>query len=214
MCSAPGDWDVTWVGADERRHQTMKIAGSDLVVVPDALHFLDDKEDELTRVIVTFLDRVFHSGRPAAGPNLAYSSLLSRRWEVAVAKMIHAMIRVLDLDRSTRFYRDAFGLETSSRLDFPEFSLVYLRNPENDFELELTLNRGRTEPYTHGTGYGHVAGCVDYLAGEHARVKSLGLAPNDIKEFRDGDRLIARFFFMQDPDGYKIEVLQRHGHYA
>jgi len=131
-----------------------------------------------------------------------------------VAKMIHAMIRVLDLDRSMRFYRDAFGLETSTRLDFPEFSLVYLRNPENDFELELTLNRGRTEPYTHGTGYGHVAVCVDDLAAEHARVKSLGLAPNDIKEFRDGERLIARFFFMQDPDGYKIEVLQRHGHYA
>src|SRR5262245_46235411 len=138
----------------------------------------------------------------------------SRSWEVAVAKMIHAMIRVLDLERSMRFYRDAFGLETSSRLDFPEFSLVYLRNPENDFELELTLNRGRTEPYTHGTGYGHVAVCVDDVAGEHARVKSLGLAPNDIKEFRDGERLLARFFFMQDPDGYKIEVLQRHGHYA
>src|SRR4030081_3257812 len=124
--------------------------------------------------------------------------------------MIHAMIRVLDLDRSLNFYRDSFGLDVSQMLDFPEFSLVYLRNPENDFELELTLNRGRTEPYTHGTGYGHVAVCVD----DHARVKSLGLAPNDIKEFRDGDRLIARFFFMQDPDGYKIEVLQRHGHYA
>ena len=131
-----------------------------------------------------------------------------------MAKMIHAMIRVLDLERSMRFYRDAFGLETSSRLDFPEFSLVYLRNPENDFELELTLNRGRTERYTHGTGYGHVAVCVDDLAAEHARVKSLGLAPNDIKEFRDGERLLARFFFMQDPDGYKIEVLQRHGHYT
>ena len=65
------DWDVTWVGADERRHQTMKIAGSDLVVVPDALHFFDDKEDELTRVIGTFLDRVFHSGRPAAGRSLS-----------------------------------------------------------------------------------------------------------------------------------------------
>ena len=134
--------------------------------------------------------------------------------ETALAKMIHAMIRVLDLDRSLNFYRDAFGLDIFQKLDFPDFALAYLRNPENDFELELTLNKGRAEAYTHGTGYGHVAVCVDDLDAEHARIKALGLAANDIKEFKDGDRLIARFFFMQDPDGYKIEVLQRHGHYT
>jgi lactoylglutathione lyase len=131
-----------------------------------------------------------------------------------VAKIIHAMIRILDLDRSLRFYRDTLGLETSAHLDFPDFALVYLRNPENDFELELTLNKGRTEVYTHGTGYGHIAVCVADLEAEHARIKALGVAANDIKDFRDGERLIARFFFMQDPDGYKIEVLQRHGHYV
>jgi lactoylglutathione lyase len=131
-----------------------------------------------------------------------------------VAKIIHAMIRVLDLDRSLRFYRDALGLEVASQLDFPDFGLAYLRNAENDFELELTLNKGRTEPYTHGTGYGHVAVTVDDLDAEHARLTGHGIAPNPIKEFKDGERLIARFFFMQDPDGYKIEVLQRHGHYV
>ena len=130
-----------------------------------------------------------------------------------MAKMIHAMIRVLDLNRSIDFYRDALGLEESTRLDFPDFALVYLRNPENDFELELTLNKGRGEPYSHGTGYGHIGVCVADLAAEHARMRGLGITPNDIKEFRDGERLIARFFFMQDPDGYKIEVLERHGHY-
>lgn len=131
-----------------------------------------------------------------------------------MAKIIHSMIRVLDLDRSVAFYQDALGLEVSSRLEFPDFALAYLRNPENDFELELTLNKGRAEPYTHGTGYGHVAVAVDDLDAEHARLKARGIAPNEIKEFRDGERLIARFFFMQDPDGYKIEVLQRHGHYV
>jgi lactoylglutathione lyase len=131
-----------------------------------------------------------------------------------VAKIIHAMIRVLELDRSLRFYRDTLGLETSAHLDFSDFTLVYLRNPENDFELELTLNKGRTDAYTHGTGYGHIAVCVADLEAEHARIKALGVAANDIKDFRDGERLIARFFFMQDPDGYKIEVLQRHGHYV
>jgi lactoylglutathione lyase len=131
-----------------------------------------------------------------------------------VAKIIHTMIRVLDLERSVRFYRDALGLEVASQLDFPDFALAYLRNPENDFELELTLNKGRTEPYTHGTGYGHVAVTVDDLDAEHARLTAAGVGPNPIKEFKEGERLLARFFFLQDPDGYKIEVLQRHGHYV
>lgn len=130
-----------------------------------------------------------------------------------MAKAIHMMIRVLDLDRSIAFYRTAFGLEPAATLDFETFTLVYLRNPEADFEIELTLNKGRTAPYTHGDGYGHVAFCVDDLDGEHRRLSEAGLAPQPIKEFfRDG-ALLARFFFIQDPDGYKIEVLQRHGRY-
>ena len=98
-------------------------------------------------------------------------------------------------------------------MDFETFTLVYLRNPEADFEIELTLNKGRTEPYALGDGYGHVAFCVDDLDAEHRRLTEAGLAPQPIKEFfRDG-ALLARFFFIQDPDGYKIEVLQRHGRY-
>ena len=151
---------------------------------------------------------------PKCTDGLRGRAAFARVRETALAKMIHAMIRVLDLDRSLNFYRDSFGLHVSQMLDFPDFSLAYLRNPESDFELELTLNKGRAEAYTHGTGYGHVAVCVDDLDAEHARMKALGLAANDIKEFKNGDRLIARFFFMQDPDGYKIEVLQRHGHYS
>jgi lactoylglutathione lyase len=56
------------------------------------------------------------------------------------------MIRVHDLDRSLQFYKDALGLSTSHRLDFPDFSLVYLRNEENDFEIELTGTRGASQP--------------------------------------------------------------------
>lgn len=130
-----------------------------------------------------------------------------------MAKAIHTMIRVLDLDRSIGFYREAFGLTVADRYDFPDFALVYLRNAENDFEIELTLNKGRKEPYSHGDGYGHVAVCVDNLAAEHARFERLGLRPNPIKEFQREGTLMARFFFVQDPDGYKIEVLERHGRY-
>ncbi|MGE5338615.1 MAG: VOC family protein [Gemmatimonadota bacterium] len=130
-----------------------------------------------------------------------------------MAKIIHSMIRVLDLDRSLKFYADVLGLTESNRLDFPDFALVYLRNDENDVEIELTLNKGRTEAYTHGTGYGHVGVVVDDLASKHRELTAAGYQPAPIKEFKRGNELLARFFFIQDPDGYKIEMLERHGHY-
>jgi len=130
-----------------------------------------------------------------------------------VAKAIHTMVRVLDMDRSVDFYERAFGLAVADRFDFDDFVLVYLRNDENDFEVELTLNKGRTEPYTHGEAYGHLAVAVDDLDVEHERFKGLGLNPRDIVEFKRDGALMARFFFVEDPDGYKIEVLQKHGRY-
>jgi lactoylglutathione lyase len=130
-----------------------------------------------------------------------------------MAKTIHSMIRVLDLQRSIDFYARAFGFAVADRFDFDDFALVYLRNDENDFELELTLNRGRTEPYRHGDGYGHLAVCVDSCRNERDRMIALNLEPGDIKEFKREGALMARFFFVQDPDGYKIEVLERHGRY-
>lgn len=130
-----------------------------------------------------------------------------------MARLVHTMIRVLDLDRSVDFYRTALGLELKRRLDFDDFSLAYLGNAESDVELELTLNHGRTEPYTHGSGYGHIAVTVDDLDTEHARISQAGYAVKDIVELKDGDRLVGKFFFMHDPDGYEIEVIQRHGDY-
>ena len=130
-----------------------------------------------------------------------------------MAKAIHMMIRVLDLERSVAFYRTALGLDVADRYDFDSFTLVYLRNPEAEFEVELTLNNGRAEPYGLGDGYGHVAFCVDDLDAEHERLSEAGVGPQPIKEFHRDGGLMARFFFIQDPDGYKIEVLQRHGRY-
>jgi lactoylglutathione lyase len=130
-----------------------------------------------------------------------------------LAKVIHSMIRILDETRSVDFYRKAFGLDIADRLDFTTFTLVYLRNAEADFELELTINKGRDKPYDLGDGYGHIAFCVDDLDSEHARFTNLKLKPRDIVEFKSDGSLLARFFFVEDPDGYKIEVLQRHGRY-
>jgi len=130
-----------------------------------------------------------------------------------MAKAIHMMIRVLDEARAVAFYEAAFGLGVADRYDFDGFTLIYLRNAEADFEVELTVNKGRTEPYAPGDGYGHVAFAVDDLDAEHARLKAAGLSPRDIKEFHRDGALMARFFFVADPDGYQIEVLQRHGRY-
>ena len=130
-----------------------------------------------------------------------------------MAKMIHAMIRVIDLDASLKFYKQALDLDIAERLDFDGFSLVYLRNEENDMELELTWNEGTTEPYTHGSGYGHIAVAVDDLEAEYQKLVELNYNPAEIKEFFREGTLLAKFFFVQDPDGYKIEFLQRHGRY-
>lgn len=131
----------------------------------------------------------------------------------APAKAIHTMIRVLDEARSVAFYRTAFGLEIADRFAFEGFTLVYLRNAASDFEVELTINHDRTTPYALGDGYGHIAFAVDDLDAEYARVKAAGLEPNPIREFHRDGALMARFFFLTDPDGYRIEVLQRHGRY-
>ena len=131
-----------------------------------------------------------------------------------MAKAIHTMIRVLDLDKAVSFYDEAFCLKVADKFDFDDFTLVYLRNDENDFEIELTLNKGQTEPYTHGDGYGHIAVCVDDCHAEHSRMTKLGFKPDDVKEFNRDGELMARFFFVQDPDGYKIEVLEKHGRYV
>ena len=130
-----------------------------------------------------------------------------------MAKMIHSMIRVLDEARSLAFYDKAFGLKVADRLDFDNFTLIYLSNAETGFELELTVNKGRTEPYDLGDGYGHLAVSVDDVTAEHARFEAEGLSPRKLVDFAPGGEVIARFFFVADPDGYEIEVLQRGGRY-
>ncbi len=124
------------------------------------------------------------------------------------------MVRVLDEARSIDFYQRAFGLSVADRLDFDSFTLVYLRNPEADFEVELTINKGRTEPYALGDGYGHIAFVVDDVDAEHARMTAEGLAPRKLVDFQHAGKTLARFFFIADPDGYQIEVIARGGRFV
>src|SRR5882762_10547532 len=111
-----------------------------------------------------------------------------------MAKPIHTMIQVLDEARSVHFYKAAFGLAVAGRFALDGFTLVYLRNAESGFEVELTINHDRKQPYALGDAYGHLAVAVGDLDAEHARGAEQGLNPGPIKEFERDGALLARFF--------------------
>ncbi len=130
-----------------------------------------------------------------------------------MAKAVHSMVRVLEEKRSVDFYQQAFGLSVADRLDFDAFTLIYMSNAESGFEMELTVNKGRTDPYNLGDGYGHFAVTVEDVEAEHARLTAKGLAPRKLVDFQNNGVPVAKFFFIADPDGYQIEVLQRGGRF-
>lgn len=131
-----------------------------------------------------------------------------------MAKPVHAMLRVLDETRSVAFYEQAFGLTVADRFEFGDFALVYLRGTASPFEVELTVNYDRREPYALGDGYGHIAVTVDSVEAEHRRLADAGLAPGPVRDFKHDGATLARFFFIADPDGYRTEVIERGGRFV
>ncbi len=129
-----------------------------------------------------------------------------------MAKLIHSMIRVADEARSVAFYETMFGLRIADRLGFDGFTLIYLANEQQDFELELTVNHGHGA-YDLGDGYGHLAVSVADVAAEHERIAAAGAACTGVRELALQGKPVGKFFFVTDPDGYKIEVLQRAGRF-
>jgi len=119
------------------------------------------------------------------------------------------MLRVGDLERSIAFYRDVLGMELFSRRDYPDgkFTLAFLgygRNPEQA-EIELTHNWG-VEKYELGTAYGHVAlGVADIKAACEKIRAAGGTITREPGPMKHGTTVIA---FVQDPDGYKIELIE------
>ena len=126
-----------------------------------------------------------------------------------MARLIHSMLRVLEEDRSVRFYAETLDLHLVERFVFDSFTLVYLAAPGETFELELTINHDRTEPYALGDGYGHRAVSVADVQAEHARISAAGHPVTPVKALEHQGRVVGQFFFLTDPDGYRIEVLQR-----
>lgn len=120
-------------------------------------------------------------------------------------KPLHTCVRVKDLDASLKFYADALSLTEDHRLDFPEqeFTIVYLRAEGYEYELELTYNYGHGA-YEIGDGYGHIALGVEDIEGLHKAHEEAGYTITDIKGLPDKKPM---FYFLTDPDGYKIEII-------
>ena len=125
-------------------------------------------------------------------------------------RILHTMIRVGDLDRSIRFYTEALGMRLLRKKDYPggEFTLAFVgyRDESEEAAIELTYNWG-TDSYELGDGFGHIALGVEDIHAACDRVRELGgKVTREPGPMKHGSTVIA---FVEDPDGYKIEFIER-----
>ncbi|HLR21966.1 MAG TPA: VOC family protein [Tissierellaceae bacterium] len=122
-------------------------------------------------------------------------------------KLLHTCIRVMDLEKSLKFYNEALGLKETGRKDFPEdeFTLVFLSDESGNHEIELTYNYNPEEPYEIGNGFAHMAVSVDNLESSRDKHKEMGYKVTDLMGL-PGEK--PRYYFVTDPDGYDIEVIR------
>ncbi len=128
-------------------------------------------------------------------------------------RFLHTMLRVGDLDRSIRFYTDVMGMKLLRRSEntSQNYTLAFLgygSNPEHA-EIELTYNHGVSR-YELGTAYGHIAIGVPDAAAACERIRAGGgNVTREAGPVKGGTTVIA---FVTDPDGYKIELIERPSH--
>ena len=129
-----------------------------------------------------------------------------------MAEFLHTMVQITDPEKSRAFY-EALGLEFRRDMDIvrggeKEATNYFFGVPGQDEELELTFNHdGRT--YDVGTGYGHIALAVDDMDDALAQLKEQGIEPErEPYRVREGG---SRICFVQDPDGYRVELIDRSG---
>ena len=123
--------------------------------------------------------------------------------------LIHTCYRILDIDRSVQFYK-ALGFDEIGRMTIRDEAVnVFMGLPDDGPEprLELTYNVGRSEPYEVGTGYGHIAVTTPDIDATLRRLAKEGIEPERPPySVREGG---SRLCFVRDPDGYRIELLER-----
>ena len=120
-------------------------------------------------------------------------------------KYLHAMLRVHDLDATSRFFTEGLGLHQTRRMDNEagKFTLVYFAAPDNPkVEIELTLNWDSDEDYGNARNFGHLAFAVDDIYAACAHLQDMGITIH--RPPRDG-----RMAFVKTPDAISIELLQK-----
>lgn len=128
-------------------------------------------------------------------------------------QLLHTMIRVFDLDKSIDFYTNKLGMKLLRKKDYPtgEFTLAFVGygDETSNAVIELTHNWGQKEPYQLGTAFGHLAIGVPDIYGTCEKLAQAGVKiPRPPGPMKHGGSVIA---FVEDPDGYKIELIQRAG---
>jgi lactoylglutathione lyase len=126
-----------------------------------------------------------------------------------MSRFLHTMIRVGDLERSIKFYTELLGMKELRRRDVPDgkYTLAFVGYEGDPAEVELTYNYG-VDKYEQGTAFGHLAVSVPNAADACARIKaSGGKVTREAGPVKFGTTVIA---FVEDPDGYKIELIERH----
>ena len=129
-----------------------------------------------------------------------------------MSRFLHTMIRVADLDRSVRFYSELLGMKELRRRDVPDgkYTLAFLGygdgNASGQAEIELTYNYG-VEKYEQGSAFGHLAVAVPDVKAACEKVRSGGgKVTREAGPVKFGTTVIA---FVEDPDGYKVELIER-----
>jgi lactoylglutathione lyase len=119
-------------------------------------------------------------------------------------RFLHTNINVLDLGRSIAFYERALGLKEARRKDDPGFTIVFMGDETTDYRLELTWLKDRTEPYELGDNESHIAFEADPFDAAHKLHEEMGCICYENPKMG--------IYFIEDPDGYWLEVIPpRHG---
>lgn len=121
--------------------------------------------------------------------------------------LVEICLRVRDIDATLDFYTKLFDFEVASRREFPEdkFDLIYLNSPGSSVQIELTYNYD-AEPYVIGNGFSHLGVTVNDLEEMHKICKASPYETSELKGLSGGTPF---YFFVTDPDGYRIEVKRK-----